>query len=55
MSYAKRAPEALGIQNATDSIDKNLLGKLIFIHTTKTPIDFLYNILGQRLLPEQAH
>lgn len=54
-SYAIRTTEARGTHNTTDSTDKNWLGKLIFIHITRTPLNFLYNILGQRLLPEWAH
>lgn len=54
-SYVIRATEALGTHNTTDSTDKNWLGRLIFIHTTQTLIHFLYNILSQSLLPEQAY
>lgn len=46
-SYAIRTTEARGTHNTTDSTDKNWLGKLIFIHITRTPLNFLYNILGQ--------
>lgn len=54
-SYGIRATEALGTHTTTDSTNKNLLGKVIFIQITQTPISFLYSILGQSLLPEKAH